>query len=412
MAFPRDVQPGRAGADANGPCIREFGLAVAQLAEMGTCTDEADEYHKGLSVTADIGRVSAVATNHDTARDSGQGRDAATVLVGAVQELSRARNVGTIQAVVRTAARRMTGADGASFVLREGDVCFNVDEDCIEPLWKGQRFPMSACVSGWTMLNRSPAVIPDIYVDPRVPLEAYRATFVKSMVMVPIRAEDPIGAIGNYWASRHVATDNEVALLQSLAKSTSIAIENVAIYHDLERRVAERTDELARAKAELHALATVDELTGVLNRRGFLMVVEQETRASRLADRPRAVAFVDVDGLKHVNDAAGHAAGDDLLRLVAKGLRSVCRSSDVVARLGGDEFAVLLDEAAGESGAVLSDRLRAGVTAAGVDALGRPPSVSVGVVVVPRNDPRTLDTVIAEADAAMYREKRSRNSDR
>ena len=87
-------------------------------------------------------------------------------LVDAVQRLSLARTLDDIMAVVRHAARELTGADGATFVLRDGDKCFYADEEAIAPLWKGQRFPMSTCVSGWTMLNRQVAVIEDIYADP------------------------------------------------------------------------------------------------------------------------------------------------------------------------------------------------------------------------------------------------------
>src|SRR5215470_19971139 len=74
-------------------------------------------------------------------------------LVSAVQELSLARTLATVQEVVRRAARELTGADGATFVLREGDKCFCADENAITPLWKGQRFPLSACISGWAMLH-------------------------------------------------------------------------------------------------------------------------------------------------------------------------------------------------------------------------------------------------------------------
>jgi hypothetical protein len=83
-------------------------------------------------------------------------------LVDAVQKLSFARSVADVQDVVRRAARRLTGADGATFILREGDFCFYADEDAIAPLWKGSRFPMEDCVSGWAMLNRRPIVIDDI----------------------------------------------------------------------------------------------------------------------------------------------------------------------------------------------------------------------------------------------------------
>src|ERR1051325_11027208 len=162
-------------------------------------------------------------------------------LVTVLQELSLARDLDGIMTIVRRAARELTGADGATFVLREGDMCFYAEEDAISPLWKGQRFPMRTCVSGWVMMNREAAVIEDIYADPRVPVDAYRPTFVKSLAMVPIRTVSPIGAIGNYWASRHLATEQEVKALQALADSTSVAMENVQLYAGLEQRVHDRT---------------------------------------------------------------------------------------------------------------------------------------------------------------------------
>jgi signal transduction histidine kinase len=180
---------------------------------------------------------------------------AITRLVAAVQDLSAALTLEEIQAVTRRAARELTGADGATFVLRDGDLCYYADEDAIAPLWKGQRFPMSACISGWTMLNRRPAVIEDIYADPRVPADAYRPTFVKSLAMVPIRARDPVGAIGNYWARTHLPTEEEVTLLQALADATSTAIESVRIHADLEERVRRRTAQLEEANRDLQSFS-------------------------------------------------------------------------------------------------------------------------------------------------------------
>lgn len=169
---------------------------------------------------------------------------AVTLLIDAIQRLAMARDVATVQDVVRSSARRLTGADGATFVLRDGDRCHYVDEDAIAPLWKGMKFPMSACVSGWAMLNRQSVVIPDVSADARIPQDAYRPTFVKSLVVVPIRALDPIGAIGNYWAAPHTPTDDEVRLLQALADSTAVAMENVRVIAELEERVKARTAEL------------------------------------------------------------------------------------------------------------------------------------------------------------------------
>jgi tRNA A-37 threonylcarbamoyl transferase component Bud32 len=174
-------------------------------------------------------------------------------LVVVVQRLSLARDLARVQEIVRRAARRLTGADGATFVLRDGDRCFYADEDAIAPLWKGQRFPMSACISGWSMLNRRPAIIDDIYADSRIPHDAYRPTFVKSLVMVPIRTLDPIGAIGNYWASPHHPSPAEGKLLQALADTTAVALENVGVFTELEDRVKARTAELETANRRLES---------------------------------------------------------------------------------------------------------------------------------------------------------------
>jgi signal transduction histidine kinase len=176
-------------------------------------------------------------------------------LMTAVQELSLARDLPAIMDVVRHAARELTNADGTTFVLRDGNLCYYADEDAVGPLWKGQRFPMSACISGWVMLNRQSAFIEDIYADPRIPADAYRPTFVKSLAMVPIRTESPIGAIGNYWAQRHLPTAEETELLQALANTTAVAIENVQVYNELEQRVSSRTAQLEAANRELEAFS-------------------------------------------------------------------------------------------------------------------------------------------------------------
>ncbi|HEY9045063.1 MAG TPA: ATP-binding protein [Ohtaekwangia sp.] len=173
------------------------------------------------------------------------------LLVDTVQELSLARDLETVMRIVRTAARKLTGADGATFVLRDGNFCFYADEDAIGPLWKGSRFPISICISGWAMLNKKAAVIEDIYVDDRIPVDVYRPTFVKSLAMVPIRTINPIGAIGNYWAEQHIPSEEEVTLLQSLADITAVTLENVNVYSELEQRVKDRTQQVESANKEL-----------------------------------------------------------------------------------------------------------------------------------------------------------------
>src|SRR5256885_1748903 len=130
-------------------------------------------------------------------------------LFAAVRELALARTLDAVAATVRATARQLTGADGATFVLRVGDDCHYVAEDAIAPLWIGQQFPMSDCISGWVMREKQAAAIPDVYDDPRIPPDAYRPTFVRSLLMVPVHRDDPLAAIGLYWADRHLATAHE-----------------------------------------------------------------------------------------------------------------------------------------------------------------------------------------------------------
>lgn len=175
-------------------------------------------------------------------------------LISVIQSLSMARDLSAVMGIVRLAARRLVGADGATFVLRDNGRCYYADEDAIAPLWKGQRFPLEACISGWSMLNRRAAAIPDIYQDARIPHDAYRPTFVKSLVMTPIRTANPVGAIGVYWATSHVPGDAEINLLAALADSTSVAMESVELIANLESRVALRTAEVRERQAELEVL--------------------------------------------------------------------------------------------------------------------------------------------------------------
>jgi signal transduction histidine kinase len=240
-------------------------------------------------------------------------RDAATRrLVRAVQELSQARTLEAVIDIVRVAARELTGADGAAFVLRDGDRCYYVDENAIGPLWKGQRFPLTECVSGWTMLNHQSAIIPDIYVDPRVPIEAYEPTFVRSLVMVPIRTSAPIGAIGNYWGEKRNPSAEDVERLEALANTTSVAMENVEILRDLENRIAQRTDQLRTANRELEsankeldafASSVSHDLRAPLRAiNGFATILLQDY-ASRL----------DSEGQAHLDRISGAARRMDLL---------------------------------------------------------------------------------------------------
>ncbi len=181
------------------------------------------------------------------------------------------------------------------------------------------------------------------------------------------------------------------------------------------RTSAELLEEIAQLKAdvarletqvgELDRLAHLDALVPIANRRGMLRELETMIARHERHDAPAAVLFVDLDGLKMLNDCFGHEGGDAALIHVAQQLQHGVRSTDCVARLGGDEFCILLDHATEASAIETAERLANLV--AGDDFLfdGQPVplSVAIGLTVVERGD--TPTAVLARADQAMYRVK-------
>jgi diguanylate cyclase (GGDEF)-like protein/PAS domain S-box-containing protein len=163
----------------------------------------------------------------------------------------------------------------------------------------------------------------------------------------------------------------------------------------------------------LRGLTDVDELTGLLNRRGFFAKVEEMRRRARRSDRQVLIMYFDLDGLKRVNDEKGHAHGDRLLVAAADVLRAAFRERDVVARLGGDEFVAMamlgrrhdeqLDRQAIEA------RLHEAVTAKRAE-LGEDYdfSVSSGSMVANHTELEGIDELLARADQRMYSVKRAR----
>jgi diguanylate cyclase (GGDEF)-like protein len=181
-----------------------------------------------------------------------------------------------------------------------------------------------------------------------------------------------------------------------------------ASFREIERRVADRTAELAAATQELSRRALHDELTGLPNR---AVLWDRLSHRLELADRRStsfAVLFLDLDSFKTFNDTLGHAAGDQLLVQVARRIRTELRAGDTAARVGGDEFVVLLDEVAtSEAALAVAHRLNETLRAPYEIGLHRLiTTTSVGVAIGPE-DRATADAMVAAADAAMYDAKRS-----
>jgi GAF domain-containing protein len=142
----------------------------------------------------------------------------------AIEMLRDVDTIEDVELILRNSVRAAIGADGATVVRREGENCFYTQEDALSPLWQGQRFPLTECISGWSMLHREIVAIPDIRLDDRIPQPAYRPTFVRSLLMVPINIDAPVGAIGVYWSEVHTPTAREIGTVERLAIAAADAL--------------------------------------------------------------------------------------------------------------------------------------------------------------------------------------------
>ncbi len=164
-----------------------------------------------------------------------------------------------------------------------------------------------------------------------------------------------------------------------------------------------------RMRQELRSLSLVDELTGLYNRRGFSVLAEQQLKIARRTRRGFLIFFLDLDGLKQINDTHGHAEGDRAIAKAAAIIREAFRDSDIIARLAGDEFAVLAVEA--DTGSAqrpileLRDLLKG---ASSSKEHSYEISLSLGVTRAAHDTPLSIEELVHQADAAMYDEKRNK----
>jgi diguanylate cyclase (GGDEF)-like protein/PAS domain S-box-containing protein len=208
-----------------------------------------------------------------------------------------------------------------------------------------------------------------------------RVTWV-STTKVPLRNRDQ-RLIGIFGLSRDITARK---LADELAQEQAAQLESLA--------------------AELEQLTLEDELTGLYNRRGLDLLGGSAVARAARAGAPLCVLFMDLDGLKTINDGFGHAAGDAALTAAAGIVRDTVRLTDIVGRIGGDEFAAVLVGISESEATALSVRVRRAARAH-VSA-GHPLSVSIGIAALVPGKIETLDALIDAADSAMYHGRRLR----
>jgi diguanylate cyclase (GGDEF)-like protein len=165
---------------------------------------------------------------------------------------------------------------------------------------------------------------------------------------------------------------------------------------------------LAESEAKLEEMAVTDELTGLKNRRGFLLLADQQLKAAHRDNAKLSFIFIDVDGMKTINDQYGHNEGDQALVAAASILRNTFRESDVIARIGGDEFVAMIAETE-SNGCVILDRLQQNLHLYNAAAKhDYRLSLSAGVVYSNSSKPSNIQDLLKNADALMYESKRGK----
>jgi diguanylate cyclase (GGDEF)-like protein len=315
------------------------------------------------------------------------------LLLQAAETINSSLDSPMLELTILGEAARLMGADAAALLLVRGDVLV-----AGEVLGLGERtrdgfvVPLETSVFGRALMagqvvveqaGEEGAALPPGSVPPEegpwrtvlaAPLRSNRTTY---------------GTLGLFFRERPVFEEEERALLRTLALQAAIALDNRHLMEEKER------------------MAVHDGLTDVFNRGYLELAIDRAVKDLERRGGEASVLFVDVDGMKDVNDTYGHQAGDALLVELARLLTASCRASDVVARYGGDEFVVLMGETGGDGAAAVALKVAAAIAARNAASLPPLLSASIGTHTA---GPGAADTLLREADRKMYVVKRTRPS--
>jgi diguanylate cyclase (GGDEF)-like protein len=159
---------------------------------------------------------------------------------------------------------------------------------------------------------------------------------------------------------------------------------------------------------QVAALAVVDDLTGIANRRQFFHLASRDLASCRRGQRELTALMIDIDHFKGINDRYGHATGDDVIRTVAARLAGTVRSTDVLGRYGGEEFALIMTDTDEPTSAETAERLRALIADTGIDTRSGPVPVTISLGLTRlRPADEDITDVLARADRALYDAKQS-----
>ena len=251
----------------------------------------------------------------------------------------------------------------------------------------------SSLANALVLLEREPFDV--ILLDLALPDSAGIATFTQICVRVP---EVPIVVTS--------ALENHNHAFEVLREGAQDYLIKGEVDPKLLRRTLLYAIERHRSRVLLQQLSFNDELTNLLNRRGFLSMAQQQLKIAQREDWELVLLFADLDSLKNINDSFGHPEGDRALKSIASVLKKTFRTSDLIARLGGDEFIVLALNAPAAGVQTMTARLQSNLDRHNSQNRYYQLSLSIGIAQFDPNQVSSLEEMIMEADKALYENKR------
>ncbi|WP_218577505.1 diguanylate cyclase [Phytohabitans rumicis] len=346
-------------------------------------------------------------------------------ILSASQELSSQTSIEGLHSYVVEVLSAMTGATGVRLVLWSDE-----RQDWLLPApdsaggtalisGTGHEYTVPMSVLRYAQRIREPLVARDATRDDRFARDPYFADLAGcSLLAVPIVNRGMLRAVLllENRLIRGAFSTERLDGVRLIAGQLAVSLDNAMVYASLERKVAERTEELGVtnellriANERLEQLSVTDPLTGVANRRRLEEVLDAEWQRAQAMASPISVAMIDIDHFKLFNDHYGHAAGDRCLQRVAAKVRQHVRDTDLVARYGGEEFAVVMPGMSLDAAVAAAERLRAAVMTLPEprDRAGdRGITVSIGVATTIPPQRGTWNQLVESADAELYRAKR------
>jgi diguanylate cyclase (GGDEF)-like protein len=368
-----------------------------------------------------------------TQREAEAGRGPLTRLFEAGRALQGARRIDDLAARALAETRALFRFDEMHLLLvdrerRLLDIRVHEREGVRLP---NRQKPIDAGLFGWLVARAEPLLIKDWRsAPPELPPRAEATdNAMGSMLAVPLIHDGIVlGLLSVQHAQAGTYAPADLHLLRQLGQQVAVALADARAFEDLEnyrrhleKRVAERTEELEKANAEKERLITMlrerslkleretqeDALTGVANRRFFMQRLAAEIDVALAVGRPLSIAIADLDHFKVVNDELGHPVGDQALRQFASLMRRSCRVNDLVARIGGEEFALILPATSRDDAIAFCDALRSEVAAHDWQTTHPELGITVSIGVAQWDGTAELGELVHAADTQLYRAKRA-----